>query len=252
MDFDLRNAAVLVTGATRGIGKAIAIAYAREGARVAITYANDQSAAESVVAEIDSLDAEGLALKLDLADPVSISRTVAQAAERFGGIDVLVANAVRWPIDARGALAEAQPDVWRHALRANLEGTVETVRAGMPHLARSSAGRIVLISSGVSRDGRAGATAYGAAKGALDGLMASLKWEAGEQGVLVNIVSPGFTITENNLATFSDDIRESVRQRTPSGRLSVPEDLASAVLYLGSPANGNISGAYVPVAGGTD
>jgi 3-oxoacyl-[acyl-carrier protein] reductase len=111
-------------------------------------------------------------------------------------------------------------------------------------------GRIVLISSGVARDGRAGATAYSTAKAALDGLLASLKWDAGAAGVLANIVSPGFTVTENNLARFGDEIRESVRERTPSGRLSVPDDVAKAVLQLGSPANGNITGVYLPVAGG--
>ena len=86
----------------------------------------------------------------------------------------------------------------------------------------------------------------------LDGFVASLKWEAGEHGVLVNVVSPGFTVTEGNLAHFSDAVRESVRVRTPSTRLSVPDDVASAVVYLGSPANGNITGADLPVAGGTD
>lgn len=116
----------------------------------------------------------------------------------------------------------------------------------------STAGRIVLVSSGVSRDGRTGATAYSTAKAALDGLLASLKWEAGAAGVLVNIVSPGFTVTENNLARFGDDVRESVRERTLSRRLSVPEDVARAVLLLGAPANGNITGAYLPVAGGID
>jgi NAD(P)-dependent dehydrogenase (short-subunit alcohol dehydrogenase family) len=83
-------------------------------------------------------------------------------------------------------------------------------------------------------------------------LLASVKWEAGAAGVLVNIVSPGFTVTENNLARFSDEVRESVRERTPSGRLSAPEGVAKAVLLLGSPANGNIAGAYLPVVGGID
>jgi NAD(P)-dependent dehydrogenase (short-subunit alcohol dehydrogenase family) len=86
----------------------------------------------------------------------------------------------------------------------------------------------------------------------VDGLVAALKWEAGADGILVNIVSPGFTVTENNLAHFPDEVRESVRERTPSTRLSVPTDVASAVLYFGSPANGNTTGTYIPVAGGAD
>lgn len=100
----------------------------------------------------------------------------------------------------------------------------------------------MLISSGVSRHGIAGATAYSTAKAGLDGLLASLKWETGANGVLVNIVSPGFTVTRTISSALATR-RESVRARTPSGRLSVPEDVAAAVLLLGSPANGNINGA---------
>jgi len=231
--------AVLVTGGTRGIGRAIALAYARDRARVGITYATDEAAATTVVHQIATEGGSGVAARLDLAEPASIPAAVTETAERFGGLDVLVANAVRWPIDARGPLAEIGPDVWSRALRANLEGTAATVRAALAYLSRSSAGRIVLVSSGVSRHGMAGATAYATAKAGLDGLIAALKWEAGQHDVLINIVSPGFTVTENNLASFSDDVRESVRERTPSRRLSVPDDIANAVLLVGSPANGN-------------
>jgi NAD(P)-dependent dehydrogenase (short-subunit alcohol dehydrogenase family) len=252
MELGLRDKAVLVTGGTRGIGKAIALAYAREGARVAVTYATDEVAATTVAEEIATRGGSGMAARLDLVEPASIRSAVTETAERFGGLDVLVANAVRWPTDARGPLADSDSDIWSYALRANLEGTASTVRSALPHLSRSPAGRIVLVSSGVSRHGMAGATAYATAKAGLDGLIAALKWEGGEHDVLINIVSPGFTVTENNLARFSDDVRESVRQRTPSRRLSVPDDVAAAVVLLGSPANGNITGAYLPIAGGID
>jgi NAD(P)-dependent dehydrogenase (short-subunit alcohol dehydrogenase family) len=252
MDLGLNDKSVLVTGGTRGIGRAIALAYASEHARVAITYATDQDAATNMVREIEALGTRGLAIPLDLEDPDTIRSAVEDTVHAHAALDVLVANAVRWPLDARAPLADVDPDTWRRALAANLEGTVAATRTALPHLARSGRGRIVLISSGVSRHGRAGATAYSTAKGALDGLLASLKWEAGEAGVLVNIVSPGFTVTENNLAHFGDEVRESVRLQTPSQRLSVPQDVANAVVLLGSPANGNITGAYLPVAGGTD
>jgi NAD(P)-dependent dehydrogenase (short-subunit alcohol dehydrogenase family) len=252
MNTELRGRSVLVTGGTRGIGRAVALAYAGEGARVAITYASDEEAASETVALLEANGTEGASFYLELEDPASIEAAVRGSAALHGGLDILVANAVRWPVDAQAPLADVDDTDWRRALRANLEGTALTVRAALPHLARSSAGRIVLISSGVAHEGRAGATAYSTAKAALDGLLASLKWEAGAAGVLVNIVSPGFTVTENNLARFGDEVRESVRERTPSGRLSVPEDVAKAVVLLGSPANGNIAGAYVPVAGGID
>lgn len=252
MDMGLTGRTVLVTGGTRGIGRAVALAYAGEGARVALTYASDDGAARDTVGLLEANGVRAASFHLDLEDQSSIEAAVRGAVDMFGGLDVLVANAVRWPVDAQAPLAEAERAAWTRALRANLEGTALTLRAALPHLARSSAGRIVLISSGVSRDGRTGATAYSTAKAALDGLLASLKWEAGAAGVLVNIVSPGFTVTENNLARFGDEVRQSVRERTPSGRLSIPEDAARAVLLLGSAANGNITGAYLPVAGGID
>ena len=184
MELGLRDKAVLVTGGTRGIGRAIALAYARDRARVAITYATDEAAATTVVQQIAAEGGSGVAARLDLAEPASIPAAVTETAERFGGLDVLVANAVRWPIDARGPLAESDPDVWSRALRANLEGTAATVRAALAYLSRSSAGRVVLVSSGVSRHGMAGATAYATAKAGLDGLIAALKWEAGQHDVL--------------------------------------------------------------------
>jgi 3-oxoacyl-[acyl-carrier protein] reductase len=252
VDLQLHDRTVLVTGGTRGIGRAVALAYAAEGARVALTYATDEVAAAGVVDEIARAGGRAAAFRLDLTDRPSIEAAVAATVTTFGQLDVLVANAVRWPLDAGGPLADLDADVWDRALRANLEGTVATVRASLPHLRSSGAGRVVLVSSGVSRHGFAGATAYATAKAGLDGLVAALKWEAGADGVLVNIVSPGFTVTENNLAHFGDDVRESVRERTPSTRLSVPDDVAGAVVYLGSAANGNITGAYLPAAGGTD
>jgi NAD(P)-dependent dehydrogenase (short-subunit alcohol dehydrogenase family) len=218
MELGLRDKAVLVTGGTRGIGRAIALAFARERARVGITYATDEAAATTVVQQIATEGGSGVAARLDLAEPASIPAAITETAKRFGGLDVLVANAVRWPIDARGPLADSDPDLWSRALRANLEGTAATVRAALAYLSRSSAGRVVLVSSGVSRHGMAGATAYATAKAGLDGLIAALKWEAGEHDVLINIVSPGFTVTENT--------RELLQRRTgirsPAHPLATP------------------------------
>jgi NAD(P)-dependent dehydrogenase (short-subunit alcohol dehydrogenase family) len=252
MDTGLRDRAVLVTGGSSGIGRATAIAFGREGAKVAVTYRSDRDAANRVAGEIENAGGEGLAVRLDLSAPESVDAAVKQVLMRWEGLDTLVANAVRWPLDARGPLAESDPLLWERAMRANLEGTARTVRAAWPALAASGQGRVVLVSTGVTRHGMAGASAYATAKAGLEGLASALKWEGGEVGILINTVAPGFTVTERNLATFGDEIRETVRNRTPSGRLSVPDDVASAIVYLGSPANGNVSGAYLPVAGGTD
>jgi NAD(P)-dependent dehydrogenase (short-subunit alcohol dehydrogenase family) len=252
MDTQLLGHAALVTGGSSGIGRATAIAFGREGARVALTYRSDPDAAERVAAEVAAAGGEGICVPLDLAEPASIEAAVSHVVTRLGGLDVLVANAVRWPHDAQDALGDSDPIAWERAMRANLEGTARTVRAAWPALAASGAGRIVLVSTGVTRTGMAGSSAYAAAKAGLEGLASALKWEGAETGILINTVAPGFTVTERNLATFGDEVRETVRGRTPSGRLSVPDDIASAIVYLGSPANGNITGVYLPVAGGTD
>jgi NAD(P)-dependent dehydrogenase (short-subunit alcohol dehydrogenase family) len=252
MDTGLRGRAVLITGGSSGIGRATAIAFGREGAKVALTYRSDRDAANRVAGEIENAGAEGIAVPLDLSAPESIDAAVEHVFTRWRGLDTLVANAVRWPQDARRPLAESDPLVWERAMRANLEGTTRTVRAAWPALAASGHGRVVLVSTGVTRHGMAGASAYATAKAGLEGLASALKWEGGEKGILINTVAPGFTVTERNLATFGDEVRETVRSRTPSRRLTVPEDVASAIVYLGSPANGNISGAYLPVAGGTN
>ena len=252
MDMQLGGRVVLVTGGSSGIGRATAVAFGREGARVAITYASNRDAAEDVVTEIETAGAEALAVPLDLSIPASIQSAVQEVLDRWGALDVLVANAVRWPHDAGGPLVDSDPLAWRRAVRANLEGTASTVRAAWPSLSTSGQGRVVLISTGVTRHGMRGASAYATSKAGLEGLAAALKWEGGDAGILINTVAPGFTVTERNLSRFGDDVREPVRQRTPSGHLSVPEDVAAVAVFLGSPANGNVTGAYLPVAGGTN
>ena len=250
MDLGLQGRVVLVTGATRGIGRASALAYAREGAQVAITWSTDEHAAHQLAAQIGADGGQAFPCRLELSDTASIHQAVHEVVDRFGGLDILVGNAVRWPNHAASPLGDVSWEAWQEAVRVNLEGTVDTVRAAIPHLVASGAGRIVLVSSGVSREGMAGASAYATAKAALDGLAAALKWELGGSGILINIVSPGFTVTEANLARFSDEVRQSVRGRTPSGALSSPDDVAAAVLFLGSAANANITGTYLPVSGG--
>lgn len=252
MDMQLGGRVVLVTGGSSGIGRAAAIAFGREGAKVALTYATDREAGDEVATEVKAAGGEAFVVALDLTVPASIQSAIDKVLERWGALDVLVANAVRWPRDAGGPFADTDAIAWQRAVRANLEGTASTVRAAWPALSVSGRGRIVLISTGVTRHGMRGASTYATAKAALEGLAAALKWEGGDAGILINTVAPGFTATERNLTMFGDDVRESVRQRTPSGHLSVPDDVASAIVFLGSPANGNITGAYLPVAGGTD
>lgn len=245
----LAGRAVLVTGGSGGIGRAIALAYAARGARIAFTYATNEQAAQDVAAEIRAAGGEGHPVQMDLADRASVAIAVDTAIDQLGGLDVAVANA-RWRDgEQEGRFADIDFDEWCSAVRTSIEGTALTIKSALPALETSDAGRVVMISSGVSRDGIVGRTAYSTGKAALNGLMASLRWEIGPQGVLVNIVEAGFTLTEENEQRMPEAGKEALLRRTPSGHLSRPDDIAAAVVFLGSPDNTNVNGLSVPVAG---
>jgi NAD(P)-dependent dehydrogenase (short-subunit alcohol dehydrogenase family) len=244
---ELNGRVVLVTGGSSGIGSAIARAYGAEGARVALTYHSGEEAARRTAAEVEAAGGEALVLALDLERIGSADEMVAAVRERWGGVDVLVANAVQWPsrsADERD-FEHMRVERWRTTLRTNLEGTFATVRAVLPAMRGRKGGRIVLMSSGLAEEGMAGGGDYGAAKAGLHGLARSLAWELGRDGILVNVIDTGFTLTDRNLGHFSDELRDRVAAAVPSRRLSAPEEVARLVLFLGSAANGNISGEIV-------
>jgi 3-oxoacyl-[acyl-carrier protein] reductase len=247
VETDLRGRNVLVTGASSGIGRAAARAFAEEGANVAVTYRTNAEAAAELVEGIRAQGVDALALEYSLEEPGSGEAVVRSLAERWGGLDTLVANAVRWPREfpAEGRAESLTTASWRDDLRTNLEGTVEVVLAALPLLRRSAAGRIVLTSSGVAEEGSPGPSPYGVAKAALGGFVRQLAWDVGRDGVLVNAVAAGFTVTKRNRAVFGQAVRDAVAMHTPSRRLSAPEDVAGLIVYLGSAANGNLSGEVV-------
>ena len=247
MDLGLRDRVLLVTGGTRGIGLASALAFAGEGARVALTYHSDDRAAAEVVGQIERDGGAALAVRMALEEPGSAQEAVASIAEAFGGVDVLVANAVQWPTErpAEGRFENLTPDYWQRMLAANLGGTVASVAAVLPSMRDRGWGRIVLVSSSVADEGVPGPSPYGVAKSAYRGIARQLAWDAGRDDILVNVVGTGFTVTERNLERFPDSVRERVAAHTPSRRLSVPSDVARLILFLGSAANSNITGETV-------
>jgi NAD(P)-dependent dehydrogenase (short-subunit alcohol dehydrogenase family) len=249
MDTAMTGRVVLVTGGSSGIGRAIAKAYGSEGARVALTYRSGEAAARTTGREVEAAGGEALVLPLELGRIDSCEEMVAAIREAWGGIDVLVANAVQWPDRAPedgAGFEHMRVGRWQTTLRTNLEGTFATVRAALPAMReREGGGRIVLVSSGLAEEGMPGGGDYGAAKAGLHGLARSLAWELGREGILVNVVDTGFTLTERNLERIADEMRERVAGAVPSGRLSTPEEVARLVVFLGSAANGNISGEIV-------
>lgn len=227
------NRRVLVTGATGAIGCATVEAYSSAGATLAGT-----SRSGSV---------PGIAhpVAMELEDDASITAAVAEATSALGGLDTVVVNAVRWPERSAERFEDLDVGEWRAVLRANTEGTFTLLQAALPALRRSSAGRIVIVSSGSAEEGHPPAPHYVSAKAALHGLCRALAWDAGRDGILVNAIAVGFTRTPAGLARFGGEIYDRAGALTPQRRASLPEDVAALALWLGSAANASVTGEVV-------
>lgn len=253
MELGLKGRVAMVTGGTRGIGRAVAVGFARAAARVALTYESDRARAERVAAELRASGTEVVVARLDLGDPESIRDAVGAIIERWGHIDVLVNNAVAW--GDRGPFEmppfeNIEPDYWRPLLRANLDGHFAAIQAVLPKMRTRAWGRIVNVSSTIATDGMAGVAHYATAKAALHGLTRTLAKEVGADGILVNVVMPGLTLTERNLAHIPEAKREEYGKAAPIGRLLTPEEVAEPIVFLGSDANRAITGAVIRASGG--
>ncbi|QTZ94730.1 SDR family NAD(P)-dependent oxidoreductase [Streptomyces auratus] len=254
MDLGLTDKRVLITGGTRGIGRATALLYAQEGARVAITYNSSADAAHKLVEELGGTD-RAMAVPYELRDPASIVSAVDTVRDAFGGIDVLVANALWFTWGDPGeddAFEDLDPEKWTRRFRANTEGHMLTAQRVVKDMRANGWGRVVLLSSITAQYGMWRSEIYSSSKAALHGFAKGLMWS--QHGVLVNVVAPGATRTEFMEQLLEDpDTREMVEkeiERTPSGRISEPEDIAKLILFLGSGANGNINGEIIHTAGG--
>jgi 3-oxoacyl-[acyl-carrier protein] reductase len=256
MDLGLEGRAVLITGASANIGAATAIAFGREGARVALTYNRNKDAAENVAREVQAAGGSAYVLPFDLEDPKGARRVVDDVVNHWNGLDVLVNNAVRWADSGPGPMETTfdETEDWERLLHANLTGHMRVIHRAIPVLRKSSAGRIVtLCTSGIRRGGR-GAAIYTAAKAGLHGLTRSLAWDVGSDGVLVNLVLPGWTIDGSPLP---DPMPEEFQflldehcKNTPTGRLTSSRHIADTIVFLCSSANGSITGEAVWVTGG--
>jgi NAD(P)-dependent dehydrogenase (short-subunit alcohol dehydrogenase family) len=254
MDMGLQNRVVFVTGSSSGIGRASAIAFGREGAKVVVSYQNNRRGAEETAVMVSEEGGEPLVVPYDLADDDSIRSAVETIIEHWGAVHVLVNNAVQR--DSMGSPREGLPferepqKQWRSMIRGSLEGPYLTIQTVLPSMRSERWGRIVNISSGLAERGRPGVGAYAAAKAGLHGLSRTLARELAADGILTNVVMPGITLTEMAAKNIPSEIMEQVAAQTPTGRLSVPEDVASLIVYLCSGANGHINGEIIRVTGG--
>jgi 3-oxoacyl-[acyl-carrier protein] reductase len=244
---DLTGKTAVVTGASRGIGRATALLLARAGADVAITCQTRRAEADLVAAEIRAMGHRVVVGNGDLGDPAVAEDLIGRAADALGGLDIFVANAGVWPPE-EVPLRDLPPERWRATLRANLDAVYYTTRAALRHMPRG--GRVVLVGSTAGQRGEAYHSDYAATKGALISLVKSLCVECAP-AITVNCVAPGWVETEMSLPAFGEGGRERIRRTIPLGRIATAEDVAGPILFLCSDLARHITGAVLSVNGGS-
>ena len=239
---------VLVTGASRGIGRAIAQRFAEQDAKVVVHYASNDSAAKATLA---ALAGQGhRAVAADLADPEAVESLVQRVVAEYGRIDVLVNNAGIYEAHPVLTTSYAQ---WRHSWRqtidTNLIGPANLIHEVVPHMVANGGGRIVNVSSRGAFRGEPGHTAYGASKAALNSLGQSLAQELAPHGIYVTTVAPGFVETDMAAALLDGPTGESIRSQSPLRRAATPDEVARVVVFLASPGSEFTTGTIVDVNG---
>ncbi|CAO3422154.1 SDR family oxidoreductase [Azospirillum doebereinerae] len=241
---DLTGKRALVTGGSRGIGAAIAIALAESGADVGLTFQHSADRAQSVVRSIEALGRRAVAIQADSADPAAIRRSVDETVKALGGLDILVNNA---GIARYDTIADMKLDDIDALLAVNVRGTVLATQAAIPHL--GAGGRVITIgSAGADRIVGATGTVYFMTKSALQSFTRGLAHELGPRDITANLVQPGSTDTDMNPA--QGEFSDFQRGLMPLGRYGAPSDIAAAVAFLASPAARQITGTIVNVDGG--
>lgn len=224
---------VLVTGASRGIGAAIAVACARAGADVAVGYVQNREGAERTVASILGLGRQAAAFEADVSDPDQVARMVRAVVEHFGRIDALVNNAGIMP---ESPLLEMSVEEWKHVIDVDLTGAFLCTREVVPAMVERGEGAIINIASRLGQIGFPGVAHYSAAKAGVIGLTKALAKELGPKGVRVNAVAPGVTVTDMAAEVMQGEVGRRRLAELPAGRFAVPEDVAASVVFLLSEA----------------
>ena len=241
----LSDKVAVVTGASRGIGRVIAIALAGQGAKV-VASARNAAALESLITEIRAQGGEASAVVGDVALEDDANNLIGQAVSTYGRVDILVNNA---GITRDGLLLRMKNDDWDAVLDTNLKGAFLCTRAAAKVMSKQRYGRIINMSSVVGEMGNAGQANYCASKAGLIGLTKSVARELARRNVTVNAVTPGFIVTDMT-ENMTDKAREAMTEQIPLGRLGESEDVANAVLFLASEQSSYITGQVLGVNGG--
>ena len=242
----LANKTALVTGASRGIGRATAIELAKAGAKVAVNYAGNRAAAEEVVAQIQAAGGQAFMVQADVGDAAAVDAMVKSVVEQFGSIDILVNNA---GITRDNLIMRMKEEDWDAVIHTNLKGIFNCTKVVTKLMMKQRYGRIVNMTSVVGVMGNAGQSNYAAAKAGVIGFTKSMAKELASRNITVNAVAPGYISTDMT-ADLPDQAKADLQSQIPLQRLGNPADVAGAVLFLVSPGADYITGQTLHVDGG--
>jgi 3-oxoacyl-[acyl-carrier protein] reductase len=248
MEFGLKDKVALVTGASRGIGAASAKALAHHGATVVINYIKSKDKADELLNEIKKAGGKGMVFQADVRDQGAVNSMVESTLREFGKIDVLVNNAnINFPIRPFIELTWEQIEA---KILGEMKALYNCSQAVLKDMLVRKSGKLIFVSSSLSRFPGFGFSAHAAAKSAMDGMAKVMAMELGSSGITVNVVGPGLTITDAT-AGQPKEVHEQVAAITPLGRLGMPDDIAGVVLFLASSLSDYLTGEYIPVTGGS-
>jgi 3-oxoacyl-[acyl-carrier protein] reductase len=247
-DKALDGKVALVTGASRGIGRAIAVALGRRGAKVVINYASREDAAKEAAAAVEAVGGRAVLSAFDVANPAAVNDAIKAIGKDHGGLDVLVNNA---GVAINGLIMRFSDDQWQKTLAVNLGGAFHCTRAASTLLLRAkAAGRIINITSVVGEMGNGGQAAYAASKAGMIGLTMSTARELASRGVTCNAIAPGYIETDMTSESLPEAARAKLMDQIPLAKIGQPDDVGDAVAFLAGPEAGYITGQVLRVNGG--